>query len=176
MGEASKINLLVSLFTDKVQFFLVCRIAYAFVECVWIFPYMCISPQPETISKTTRECHGLPWGFPGQPAPVPVETRTRVHGYGFLHIRVVGFVKPAVTIFLILSFSLCYHRMTHVYHVDIGWFPHFLCIVLYMQYSTLCLTCYHAFPVRISYVYLLYSLLLQHGRLLYNLVSSYEIL
>jgi hypothetical protein len=24
----------------------------------------------------SRECHGLPWGFPGQPVPVPVETRT----------------------------------------------------------------------------------------------------
>ena len=81
-----------------------------------------------------------------------------------------------VTIFLILSFSLCYHWTTHVYHVDIGWFPHFLCTALYMPYPTLCLTCYHAFPVRISYVYLSYSLLLQHGRLLYNLVSSYEIL
>ena len=23
-----------------------------------------------------RECGGLPWGFPGQPAPVPVETPT----------------------------------------------------------------------------------------------------
>jgi hypothetical protein len=30
-----------------------------------------------------RECHGLPWGFPGQPAPVPVETRARSHGHGF---------------------------------------------------------------------------------------------
>ena len=30
-----------------------------------------------------RECHGLPWGFPGEPVPVPVETRTRGRGYGF---------------------------------------------------------------------------------------------
>ena len=30
-----------------------------------------------------RECHGLPWGFPGKPAPVPVETCTHSHGYGF---------------------------------------------------------------------------------------------
>ena len=30
-----------------------------------------------------RECHGLPWGFPRQPAPVPVKTRTRIHGCGF---------------------------------------------------------------------------------------------
>ena len=42
----------------------------------------------------TRGCHGIPWGFPGQPAPVPVETRTRVHGCGFLHVRVMGLVKP----------------------------------------------------------------------------------
>ncbi len=30
-----------------------------------------------------RECHGQPWGFPGQPAPIPVKTRTRMQGYGF---------------------------------------------------------------------------------------------
>ena len=30
-----------------------------------------------------RECHGLPWGFPGQPTPVPVKTCTRIHGCGF---------------------------------------------------------------------------------------------
>ena len=38
------------------------------------------SDAPENVP---RECHGLPWGFPGQPAPAPVKTRTRVHGYGF---------------------------------------------------------------------------------------------
>ena len=27
-----------------------------------------------------RDCHGQPWGFPGQPAPVPEENRTRGHG------------------------------------------------------------------------------------------------
>ena len=32
------------------------------------------------VYDTTRECHGLLWGFPGQPAPVPVETRTRIQG------------------------------------------------------------------------------------------------
>jgi hypothetical protein len=41
-----------------------------------------------------RECRGLPWGFPGQPAPVPVETRTRSHGCGFLRVRVAGIMKP----------------------------------------------------------------------------------
>ena len=35
-----------------------------------------------------RECNGLPWGFPGQPAPVPVET----HTCGC--VRVMGLVKP----------------------------------------------------------------------------------
>jgi hypothetical protein len=30
-----------------------------------------------------RECHGLPWGFSGQPVPVPVKTHTRTQGYGF---------------------------------------------------------------------------------------------
>jgi hypothetical protein len=34
-------------------------------------------------SWKSRECHGLPWGFSGQPAPVPVRTRTRTQGYGF---------------------------------------------------------------------------------------------
>jgi len=32
-------------------------------------------------SPTNRECHGLPWGFPGQPPPIPVKSCTRVHGY-----------------------------------------------------------------------------------------------
>ena len=30
-----------------------------------------------------RECHRLPWGFPGQPAPIPIKTRTHIHGCGF---------------------------------------------------------------------------------------------
>ena len=30
-----------------------------------------------------RDCHGLPWGFPGQPAPVPAETHAHSHGCGF---------------------------------------------------------------------------------------------
>ena len=33
------------------------------------------------VYHTTRECHGLLWGFPGQPAPVPVETCTRIQGH-----------------------------------------------------------------------------------------------
>ena len=37
---------------------------------------------------THRDCHGLPWGFPGQPAPVPQETRTRSQGCGFWGVRV----------------------------------------------------------------------------------------
>lgn len=35
------------------------------------------------IEELSRECHGLPWGFPGKPAPAPVETHTRSHGHGF---------------------------------------------------------------------------------------------
>jgi hypothetical protein len=34
-------------------------------------------------AQTTRECDGLPWGFPGEPAPIPAKTRTRSHGCGF---------------------------------------------------------------------------------------------
>ena len=30
-----------------------------------------------------RECGGLLWGFPGQPAPVPMETPTPDEGRGF---------------------------------------------------------------------------------------------
>ena len=30
-----------------------------------------------------RDCHGLPWGFPGQPTPVPVKTHTPAMGRGF---------------------------------------------------------------------------------------------
>ena len=41
-----------------------------------------------------RECDRLPWGFPGQPAPVPVETHTRSHGCGFSRVQVMGLVKP----------------------------------------------------------------------------------
>ena len=40
-----------------------------------------------------RECEGLPWGFPGQPAPAPVETRTRSHGCGFWRVRVKGLLQ-----------------------------------------------------------------------------------
>ena len=32
------------------------------------------------VALVTRDCHGQPWGFPGQPAPVPEENRTRGHG------------------------------------------------------------------------------------------------
>ena len=41
-----------------------------------------------------REWRGLPWGFPGQPAPVPVETRTRERGCGFSQVRVMSLIKP----------------------------------------------------------------------------------
>ena len=34
-------------------------------------------------ASADRECHGLPWGFSGQPVPVPVKTRTRTQGYGY---------------------------------------------------------------------------------------------
>ena len=36
----------------------------------------------------SRDCQGLTWGFPGQPAPVPQETRTRSQGCGFWGVRV----------------------------------------------------------------------------------------
>ena len=39
-------------------------------------------------SPAPRDCHGLPWGFPGKPAPVPVKTRSRVHGCGFSRVQV----------------------------------------------------------------------------------------
>ena len=35
------------------------------------------------ISEVCRECHGLPWGFSGQPVPVSIRTRTHTQGYGF---------------------------------------------------------------------------------------------
>ena len=41
-----------------------------------------------------REYNGLPWGFPGQPAPAPVKTRTHSHRQGFLRARGMGLVKP----------------------------------------------------------------------------------
>jgi hypothetical protein len=43
---------------------------------------------------TLRECRRLPWGFSGQPAPLPAKPHTRSYGYGFLRVRVVGFIKP----------------------------------------------------------------------------------
>jgi len=30
-----------------------------------------------------RDCHGQPWGFPAEPAPVPGKTPTRSKGRGF---------------------------------------------------------------------------------------------
>ena len=39
-----------------------------------------ITPEPE---EGARDCHGQPWGFFGQPAPVPAETRTHSHRCGF---------------------------------------------------------------------------------------------
>jgi hypothetical protein len=33
-------------------------------------------------SVASRECHGQPWGFPGQPAPVPASTGTGFGRYG----------------------------------------------------------------------------------------------
>jgi hypothetical protein len=38
-----------------------------------------IAGMPPTRS-TPRDWHGLPWGFPGKPAPLPVETPTRGQG------------------------------------------------------------------------------------------------
>ena len=41
-----------------------------------------------------REYHGLPWGFPMQPALVPVKTHAHSHGHGFPRAQVMGFLKP----------------------------------------------------------------------------------
>ena len=35
------------------------------------------------ISLAGMDCHGLPWGFRGQPTPVPTETHAHSHGCGF---------------------------------------------------------------------------------------------
>jgi hypothetical protein len=35
------------------------------------------------LTSDPRDCHGQPWGFPAEPAPVPVKTRTRSNGCGF---------------------------------------------------------------------------------------------
>ena len=48
--------------------------------------------------------------------------------------------------FSYLIFSLCYHRMTCVYHADTRVFPHSLCAALYMLHPLLCLTSYMLFP------------------------------
>ena len=45
-----------------------------------------------------RECHGLPWGFPGQPAPIPVKTHTRIHGCGFWQVQVYFSVPQAILV------------------------------------------------------------------------------
>ena len=84
--------------------------------------------------------------------------------------------RHVVTIFLSHLFFviLSYHK-THVYHEDTEPFPHFLCVAFYMLYPCLMPYIFHALSFRMPHVYLSYSLLLQHGRLLYKLVSSYEI-
>ena len=46
-------------------------------------PSISIPPDPDASPTTSREWHGLPWGFSGQPVPVPVRTRTRTQGSGF---------------------------------------------------------------------------------------------
>jgi hypothetical protein len=51
-----------------------------------------------------RECHGLPWGFPGQPAPVPMRTHTHVHGCGFSWVRVMDFIKPTVNVLYLVVY------------------------------------------------------------------------
>ena len=80
-----------------------------------------------------------------------------------------------VMIFLILSFS-CLITRTYAYHDDTEPFPHSLCAAIYMLHPVLYLTLFHALSFHIPYVYLLYSLLLQHGCLLYILVDSYIVL
>ena len=34
------------------------------------------SPQSSPSPPPPRECHGKPWGFPGQPMPAPMQTHT----------------------------------------------------------------------------------------------------
>jgi len=46
-------------------------------------PRHVILPVSKQQGGACRECHGLPWGFPGEPIPVSVKTHTRGHRYGF---------------------------------------------------------------------------------------------
>ena len=39
--------------------------------------------QADPTKVRIRDCHGQPWGFFGQTAPVPAETRTHSHRCGF---------------------------------------------------------------------------------------------
>ena len=47
--------------------------------------------------SSSREWHGLPWGFSGQPVPVPVRTRTRTQGSGFDTYGSWGGYNPRVS-------------------------------------------------------------------------------
>ena len=46
-----------------------------------------------TLGPASRECHGLPKSFPGQPASVPVEIHAHSHRHRFLQAWAVGFIK-----------------------------------------------------------------------------------
>ena len=74
-----------------------------------------------------------------------------------------------LSLFLVLSHEHMFTMML-LNHFLISYAQHLTCCILP------CLTLYHAFSSCIPYVYLSYSLLLQHGYLLYKLVSSYDVL
>ena len=61
-------------------------------------PYIAVTDTDTKERGALRECHGLPWGFPGKPAPAPVKTRTRSHGYGFSRVRVRVFEFPQLLV------------------------------------------------------------------------------
>ena len=75
--------------------------------------------------EITRECHGQPWGFPGQPAPAPVKTRTRHHGCGFQRVRVRVFTNPrgnCLNIYYIQYYILYYIQNIIIYNEG-EWVP-----------------------------------------------------
>jgi len=52
-----------------------------------------------------RECHRLPWGFPGQPTPVPIKTCTCVHRCGFHRYRWWVFTNPSENTLILLLYT-----------------------------------------------------------------------
>jgi len=82
-------------------------------------PFLLSQNQPK-MTSTTRECHGLPWGFPGQP-------RTRTHQnphpcpcVQVSRVRVIGFHKPAGRNVLLYVKNIIIYIMYY-------WFPSLSC-------------------------------------------------